>query len=59
MLGVPQEALQGAVWLAGQVSMLGTLLSPWTDGGNGIVFACVIHAYWFVAGVMDARIKVT
>lgn len=35
-----------------------TVLNPGREGRN-LVFACVIHAYWFVAGVIDARIKMT
>lgn len=58
-LGLPLGPLQVAVRLVGTVKYAGcAVLNPGREGRN-LVFACVIHAYWFVADVIDARIKTT
>lgn len=38
-----------------------TVLSPWQREKEGMEssLCLVIHAYWFVAGVIDSRIKMT
>lgn len=56
----PSGGLANSRLVGRAIKYAGYYVEP-REGGKewNLVLACVIHAYWFAAGMIDARIKMT